>query len=145
MENWKDIVVEEDWVSKAGVVPLFLMGKEAPMPDVMLEIFNTFLLKGTNIYFGHKDKVYAIDKQLIVDVFGVCAKGYVEEPKQHVNKSLAIQASPSCRLAPTNFSVDQRNTKSPGLPYSIKYPTIIFVIYHKEKIQYFRKKMELHC
>ncbi len=39
------------------------------------------LLKGTYIYFGHKDKVYVINKKLIVDVFGVCAERYVEEPK----------------------------------------------------------------
>jgi hypothetical protein len=40
-----------------------------------------FLIKGRNIYFGHKDKVYVISKQLIVDVFGVCADGYVKELK----------------------------------------------------------------
>jgi hypothetical protein len=51
------------------------------MPNVMLEFFNTFLIKGSNIYFGHKDKVCVIIKQLIVDVFGMCVKGYVEEPK----------------------------------------------------------------
>jgi hypothetical protein len=51
------------------------------MPDVMLEILNTLLIKGVDIYFRHKDKVYVINKQLIVDVFGVCAKGYVEELK----------------------------------------------------------------
>jgi hypothetical protein len=28
----------------------------------------------------------------MVDVFGVCVEGYVEEPKGQVNKSLAIQA-----------------------------------------------------
>jgi hypothetical protein len=39
---------------------------------------------------------------LIIDVFGVCAKGYVEEPKGQVSKSLAIQALQSRRLAPTN-------------------------------------------
>ncbi len=51
------------------------------MFDVMLEFLNTFLIKGTNIYFGHKDKVYVSSKQLVVDVFGVCAEGYVEELK----------------------------------------------------------------
>ncbi len=51
------------------------------MFNVMLEFMNTFVIKGANIYFGHKDKVYVINKQLIVDVFGVCADGYVEEPK----------------------------------------------------------------
>jgi hypothetical protein len=49
------------------------------------------LIKGANIYFGHKDKVYVTNKQLIVDVFGVCVEGYVEEPKGRVNKSLAVQ------------------------------------------------------
>ncbi len=51
------------------------------MPNVMLEFFNTFFIKGVDIYFGHKDKVYVINRQLIVDVFGVCAEGYVEELK----------------------------------------------------------------
>jgi hypothetical protein len=54
---------------------------EVPMLDVMLEFFNTFLINGANIYFGHKDKVYLISKQLIIDVFGVCVKGYVEKSK----------------------------------------------------------------
>ncbi len=54
------------------------MGWEAPMLNVMLEFFNTFFIKGADIYFGHKDKVYVINKQLIIDVFGVCAEEYVE-------------------------------------------------------------------
>jgi len=57
--------------SKARLVPSFMIGWETLMLDVMLKILNTFLIKGTNIYFGHKDKVYVINKQLIVDVFGV--------------------------------------------------------------------------
>jgi hypothetical protein len=51
------------------------------MLDVMLEFLNTFVIKGTYIYFGHKDKVYVISKKLIIDVFGICAKGYVKDPK----------------------------------------------------------------
>ncbi len=51
------------------------------MLNVMLEFLNTFLIKGTYIYFGHKDKAYVINKQLIVDAFGVCAEGYVEKLK----------------------------------------------------------------
>jgi hypothetical protein len=50
------------------------------------------LIKGAYIHFGHKDKVYVISKQLIVDVFRVCAEGYVKDPKGHASKSLAIQA-----------------------------------------------------
>jgi hypothetical protein len=60
MENWKDIVAKEDWASKARLVPLFLMDWETLMPYVMLEFLNTFLIKGIDIYFGHKDKVYVI-------------------------------------------------------------------------------------
>jgi len=66
---------------KIGLVTLFLMKWHASMPDVMLEFLNTFLIKGTDIYFEHKDKMYVISKQLIVDVFGVCANWYVEELK----------------------------------------------------------------
>ncbi len=64
MENWKDIITKKDRASKAKLVPLFLMGWEALMLDVMLEFFNTFLIKGADIYFGHKDMVYVINKQL---------------------------------------------------------------------------------
>jgi hypothetical protein len=64
--------------SNTKLVPLFLMDWQASMPNVMLEFLNTFLIKGACIYFGHKDKVYVISKQLVVDVFGMCANGYVE-------------------------------------------------------------------
>ncbi len=74
MENWKDIAIEEDQASKVELVPLFLMAWETLMLDVMLEFLNTLLIKGIDIYFGHKDKVYVINKQLILDVFGVCRR-----------------------------------------------------------------------
>jgi len=56
----------------------------------MLEFLNIFLIKGVDIYFGHKDKVYVIIKQLIIDVFGVCVEGYKEELKGQVSKSLTV-------------------------------------------------------
>ncbi len=62
MENQKDIAEEEDWAFKTRLVPLFLMDWQAPMPNVMLEFLNTFLIKGIDIYLGHKDKVYVINK-----------------------------------------------------------------------------------
>ncbi len=64
MENWKDINEEEDQASKVGLVTMFLMSWEAPMPNAMLEFLNTFMIKGTNIYFGHKDNVYVISKTI---------------------------------------------------------------------------------
>jgi hypothetical protein len=100
----------------------------------MLEFLNTFVIKGTYIYFGHKDKVYVLRKQLIVYIFGVCAEGYIEDLKGQVSKTLAIQALQGCRLALENSSTYKWNKKSLGFPYSIKYPTIIFVIYQKDKV-----------
>ncbi len=60
------------------------------MPDIILEFLNTFVIKGTYIYFGYQDKVYVINKQLIIDVFGVYAKGYIEDPKGQVNKAITM-------------------------------------------------------
>jgi hypothetical protein len=57
------------------------MGREALMPDVMLEFSNTFLIKGVDIHFGHKDKVYVINKNLIINAFGIYVERYVEELK----------------------------------------------------------------
>jgi hypothetical protein len=110
------------------------------MPDVILEFFSTFFIKRADIYFGHKDKVYAISKQLVVDIFGVYAKGYVEILKGLVNKSLTIQALQSGRLGFVNSSIDQWTTKSLGLPYLVRYLAIIFFIYQRETVQYFSNK-----
>jgi hypothetical protein len=90
MENWKDINEEEEWASKVGLATLFLMNWEAPMPDIMLEFLNTFNIKGIDIYFGYQDKVYVISKQLTINVFGVCAKGCIQDPKGQVSNSLAL-------------------------------------------------------
>ncbi len=60
------------------------------MLDIMLEFLNTFLIKGTYIYFGYQDKVYVIIKQLIIDVFGVCVEDCVEDPKGQVSKIVAL-------------------------------------------------------
>jgi hypothetical protein len=53
MENRKDINEEEEWVSNARFVILFLMNWEAPMPNIALEFLNTFVIKGIDIYFGY--------------------------------------------------------------------------------------------
>ncbi len=110
------------------------------MPDVMLEFLNTFLIKGAIICFGHKDKVYVISKQLIVDIFGMCMERYVEKLKGKVSKSLTVHALQSYRLAPANSFTYQWNVKSLGIPYFVIYPTIICVIYQRGKVQYFNNK-----
>jgi len=53
---------------------------------------------------------------------------------------LVVQALQGYKLALANSFVNKWNTKSLGLPYSVKYPTIIYVIYYREKVQYFRNK-----
>jgi hypothetical protein len=61
-------------------------------------------------------------------------KRYIENAKGQINKTLAVQALQGCRLAAKNSLVDKWNTKSLGLPYSIKYLAIISVIYQREKV-----------
>jgi hypothetical protein len=90
LENWKDIREQEEWVDKAGFITLFFMKWETLISYMMLEFFNTFIINNTYIYFGYKDKVYVISKQLIIDVFGVCAKGYLEDPKGQVSNTIAL-------------------------------------------------------
>jgi hypothetical protein len=53
MENWKDISEEEKWASEVGLVTLFFMNWETSMTNIMLEFLNTFVIKGTYIYFGY--------------------------------------------------------------------------------------------
>jgi hypothetical protein len=64
-----------------------------------------------------------------LDVFGVCMGGYEEEQKGQVSKSLAVHALQSCKLACTNSFANQWNAENLGLPYSIRYPPIISIIY----------------
>ncbi len=113
---------------------------EAPIPDIMLEFLHTFVIKTTNIYFGYKDKVYVINKQLIIDVFGVYVERYVMDPKRQVGKIVALQALHNYKIEPTNFIRDQWNAKSLGLPYLVRYLAIISMIYQSEKVNYFSKK-----
>jgi hypothetical protein len=56
-------------------MPFFLMGWKARMPNVMLEFFNTFFIKGVDIYFGHKNKVYVISKKTDSRCFWSVRKG----------------------------------------------------------------------
>ncbi len=77
---------------------------------------------------------------MIIDVFGVCVEGYVENLKGQVGKIVALQALHSCRSTPTNSTRDQWNAKNLGWPYSVKYPTMISMIYQREKMMYFSNK-----
>jgi len=116
MENWKDIVEKRlGFKSKACYVVFNGLGSIDAQCHV--GISEHILDQGHKYLLAHKDKVYAISKQFIKDVFGICVEGYVEESKRQVSKSLVIQTLQSCRLALANFSTDQWNTKNLGLPY----------------------------
>jgi hypothetical protein len=69
-----------------------------------------------------------------------CVEGCVEELKGRVSKSLAVHALHSYRFALANSSANQWNAKSLCLPYFVKYPAIISIIYQREKVQYFNNK-----
>jgi hypothetical protein len=73
--------------------------------------------------------VYVISKQLTINVFGVCAKGCIQDPKRHVSNSLALQTLKIYRIAIANSTTYQWNVKNLGLPYFVRYPTIISMIY----------------
>jgi hypothetical protein len=88
LENWKDIAKEEEWAYKVGLVTLFMMGWEALELAIMLKFLNTFVIKGTNIYFGYKDKVHVINKQLIISL--ECVQKGIEDLKGRVNKTLIV-------------------------------------------------------
>jgi hypothetical protein len=53
MENWKDVNEEEEWANKAGLVTMFLINWEVPIPNIMLEFLDIFVIKGIYIYFGY--------------------------------------------------------------------------------------------
>jgi hypothetical protein len=86
LKKWKDINEEEKWANKVGLVTLFLMKWETPIPNIMLEFLNIFVINGTYIYFAYQDKVYVISKQLIVNVFG----GIIGDLKGQVNKMITL-------------------------------------------------------
>jgi hypothetical protein len=54
--------IEEEWVSKMGVVTLLAIEWKELDHDVLEEFLNTFIMKGYEIYFGKKNIVYVIRK-----------------------------------------------------------------------------------
>jgi hypothetical protein len=47
-----------------------------PNHDELVEFLNTFVRKGFEVYFGRRNIVYVISKQLIANAFGVYQNGY---------------------------------------------------------------------
>jgi hypothetical protein len=55
--------------------------KELDHDALVKFLINIFVIKGCEIYFGKRNIVYVISKQLMANVFGVYQNGYVEDPK----------------------------------------------------------------
>jgi hypothetical protein len=81
-----------------------------------------------------------MNKQLIVDVFGVYVEGYIEDSNGQVNELVALQALQSCKITPTTYARNQWNAKNLVLPYFVRYHAIISMIYQKKKMMYFNNK-----
>jgi hypothetical protein len=97
--------------------------------DIFVEFLNTFVIKGSKIYYGTKKIVYVINKQLIADALGVYYSGYIEDPNGPMTKMLAKELlfKPDIKLPYTNAY--QWNVEKCRMPIIIKYLVVIFVIY----------------
>ncbi len=69
------------WVNKVGLDTLLAIDYNELNHEALVEFLNTFVVKGSGIYFGRRNVVYVNSKQLIIDNFGVCHSGYVEDLK----------------------------------------------------------------
>jgi hypothetical protein len=66
---WKEIgEKEEAWASKVGLVMFLAIEWKEPDHDALVEFLNTFVIKGSEIYFGKINIVYVISthKRIVV-------------------------------------------------------------------------------
>ncbi len=70
---WKQMGnTKEASASKVGLITLVANNWQELDHDALVEFLNTFVIKGCEIYFGRRNLMYVISKQLITYVFGVC-------------------------------------------------------------------------
>lgn len=60
--------------------------RKSPDHGSLVEFLNSFVIKGSKIFFEKEGIMYVISKQTMVHAFGVCQIGYIEDPKGQVNK-----------------------------------------------------------
>ncbi len=82
-------VKEEAQASNVGLVTLLAIKWKELDHDALVEFLNTFVIKGSEIYFGRRKIMYVISEQLIANVFSVYQSGYVEDPEGYMTKTLA--------------------------------------------------------
>ncbi len=75
--------------------------------------------------------MYVINKQMMVDAFSVCQAMCIEDPKGQVNKLVIGELLYDHGIKPPNTNANQWNGKKFKMPFNIRYPTMIFVVYYK--------------
>jgi len=63
---------KEAWINKVGLATFLDIEWKEPDHGAIMEFFNTFVIKGYEIYFGKRSIMYVINKQILVDAFGIC-------------------------------------------------------------------------
>ncbi len=72
----------------------------------------------------------------MANVFGICqTTKYIEDPKGQVNKLVVEELLYNNHdIKPPYTNADQQNVKKCKMPFNIKYPTMISMVYQKEKV-----------
>ncbi len=95
---------------------LLIIEWKEPNHDALVEFQNTFVTKGSKIYFGRRNIVYVISNQLIANASDVYQSGYVEDPKKQMTKTLAEELLFKHDTKPPYTNANQWNVKKCKLP-----------------------------
>ncbi len=71
---------KETWANKVGLVTLLDIEWKELDHGALVEFLNTFVIKGSKIYFGRRGIMYVINKQIMVYAFKICQTRYIEHP-----------------------------------------------------------------
>lgn len=119
---------EEAWANKACLVRSLDIEWKQLNHGALVEFLNIFVINGFEIYFGKRGIMYVINKQIMTNAFGVCQSGYIKDSKGQMNK-MVVELLFSHDIKPPYTNADQWNVKKRKIPYNIKYPVVIFVVY----------------
>ncbi len=117
------------WATKVGLVTLLAIEWKEPNHDALVKILNTFVIKGSEIYFGKKSIVYVISKQLIAHAFSAYQNGYIDDSNGQVTKTLIKELLFKHDIKSPYINADQLNVNKCKLPINVKYLEVISVIY----------------
>jgi hypothetical protein len=73
---------------------------------------------------------------MMAHAFRVCQVGYIEDPKGQMNKLVVGELLYIHGIKPPYTNANQWNKKRSKMTFNIRYPTMIFMVYLKEKVNY---------